>query len=84
MNNKNKYLKNDSFLLTSFLLSERCELAGIEKSPNPKKLIFVFYDAPSVRNLITDFYGLKAFVRPQDFANAQRNLRSIIYGRLND
>lgn len=80
---KNKYLKTQSFDLTAYLLSEKCELAGIEKDPsNDNKFIFCFYNTDTVMKLTSDFFSLRAFVKPQDFLNAERTLRSIIRSNL--
>lgn len=77
-----KIFKTTNFDLSSFLVSERCELAGVEKINNSSnKLLFCFYDNKKLQELINLFYSLQAIVKPQDFVNAQRTLKSIIYSQ---
>lgn len=83
MINKNKYYKSDSFYLGSYLLSENFELAGIENHSDPGKYIFCFYNTAELLDKVKQFYSLSAFVKPQDYANAERTLRSIIYAERN-
>lgn len=81
---KNSIYKTDSFHLSSYLIAEGTELAGIEPEPsNNKKYIFCFFITKKLKTLVEDFYSLRAMVKPQDFANAQKTLKSIIYSKVN-
>ena len=81
---KSKIYKTDSFHLASYIIAKGCELQGVEPYPdNDKKFIFCFFNTKMLRGLLDDYYSLQASVKPQDFANAQKTLKSIIYSNRN-
>lgn len=78
----NKIYKTDSYYLGSYLVAAGCELSGIEPVFNDKdKYIFCFFETDRLRSLVEDYFSLQALVRPQDFANAQKTLKSIIHSK---
>lgn len=84
-NNKNKYsyFENDSFYLSAYLISEGLQLASVKNHAQIGKYIFCFYDNKNLQNKVSDFYSLSAYVKPQDYSNAEKTLRSIIYSKRN-
>ncbi|MBI5356675.1 hypothetical protein HZB78_03605 [Candidatus Collierbacteria bacterium] len=82
MENKNHLYKSDSLHLAAFLIAKGCELAEVERlSDDSRKLLFCFPDTNKLQNLLSEFFALRAKVRPQDFANAQRTLKTIIFAQ---
>ena len=82
MQNKNKIYKTDSYYLSCYLLAAGCELSGLEPLfSGSEKFIFCFFETDNLHFLVKDYYSLQATVRPQDFANAQKTLKSIIYSK---
>lgn len=82
MINQKDYYKTDSFLLASYLVAKGIELADLEPSNSgSEKFIFCFRASKNLHLLIDEYFTLKASIRPQDFANAQKTLKSIIHSK---
>ncbi len=81
--NKNKYnyYETESFYLSAYLISEGLQISSVKNHTQQGKYIFCFYDNKNLQNKVSDFYSLSAFVKPQDYSNAEKTLRSIIYSR---
>jgi len=45
---------------------------------------FEFEDSERAQDLITQYYGLQAVINPATYANAIRNLKSILHGSYTD
>lgn len=79
---KEKIIKTENYYFSAFLIAEGCELAGIEPSISGKNhFIFCFYNTKKLQQLKEDFFALRAVVKPQEFANAQRSLKSLIINK---
>lgn len=77
--------KTENFYLASFLIAKNFNFVGIEPSKTGQnKFVFCFTISKSLEEMVESFYGLKAVVAPQSFANAQKSLRSVIHERLNN
>jgi len=79
MKSNENIIKTENFYFSAFLIAEGCELAGIEPSVSgTNHYTFCFYNTETVKQLKEEFFSLRSVVKPQDFANAQRILKSII------
>lgn len=82
MNGANKLYKSDSLHLSAFLVAKGCELIRVEPLPSDnRKRLFCFTENSKLQSFLDDYFSLRALIRPQDFANAQRTLKSIIYSK---
>lgn len=80
MEKENNYFETDNFACACFLLANGFELHSLEPADNTgAKFFFNFRESEELRASVEDYFDLRGVVRPQDFVNAQRNLRSILY-----
>lgn len=80
-----QYYKTVSLDLASFLIAEDCELFGIDVlENNNQQFVFWFFNTENVKQLTSDFYGMRATVSPQKFIQARRNLKSAIVAKKED
>jgi hypothetical protein len=85
MKKEEKIIKTENFYLSAYLIAKGCELSGIEPSNSEdNRFTFCFFNSERLQRLKGEFLSLRAMVSPQDFANAQKNLRSIIYAEKNN
>ena len=64
--------------LASYLLCENITLVECEKKSNGTS-VFVFDESPTLLTLVDKYFSFKALVNPILFANATKNLKSIMY-----
>lgn len=82
MEDQNNTFSTDSFLLTSYLLSESCVLLSTDKH-NLKRVVFIFQESEQRKKLTEDFLSYKALIEPHRFYSAQKDLKQIIHGKNN-
>jgi len=81
-NNKEKIFKTDNFYLSAYLVAEGFGLSGLEPSSSEgEKFVFCFFNSDELQEKIAEFFSFRALVKPQDYANALKSLRSIIYSK---
>ena len=73
----NRYRTKD-MPLASYLLCEDIPLVECEKKSNGTS-VFVFDESPALLQLVDKYFSFKALVNPILFANATKNLKSIMY-----
>jgi len=78
---QNSYQSRD-FYASAFLIA-----AGIPMKSHFRTgtiTTFEFEDSERAQDLITQYYGLQAVINPATYANAIRNLKSILHGSYTD
>lgn len=78
MSNSDKTFLTDSFLLSSYLLSESCRLISVDKK-NPKRVNFIFEESENRKILTEKFLSYQALIEPHRFYSAQKDLKQMIY-----
>lgn len=73
---KQPYQTKD-FPLAAFLISSGLALQAHDRSFGVST--FTFPESNRLRELVDDFYGFRALVNPVSYANAFRNLKSVMY-----
>jgi hypothetical protein len=73
---KQPYQTKD-FPLAAFLISSGLALQAHDRSCGVST--FMFPDSSKLHQLVDDFYGFRALVNPVSYANAFRNLKSVMY-----
>ena len=73
---KQPYQTKD-FPLVAFLISSGLALQAHDRSGGVST--FTFPDSARLHELVDDFYGFRALVNPVLYANAFRNLKSVMY-----
>ncbi len=73
-----RYYYTNDFDLSVTLLCKGFELAGIDAEQSGKK-IFIFKKVKGIGAVIDGFWGNDVLVRPLEYANARKNLKSRLY-----
>ncbi len=72
-----KTYSTKDFALSAFLISSAIPLQHHERAAGMST--FMFPDTSRLHELVDDFYGFRALVNPVSYANAFRNLKTIMY-----
>ncbi|HTY37254.1 MAG TPA: DUF5659 domain-containing protein [Bacteroidota bacterium] len=75
---KQPYQTKD-FPLAAFLVSSGLALQAHDRSHGVST--FTFPDSSRLHELVDDYYGFRALVNPVLYANAFRNLKSVMYSK---
>ena len=75
---KQSYQTKD-FPLAAFLVSSGLALQAHDRSLGVST--FTFPDSSRLHELVEDYYGFRALVNPVLYANAFRNLKSVMYSK---
>ena len=75
---KQPYQTKD-FPLAAFLVSSGLALQAHDRSLGVST--FTFPDSSRLHELVDDYYGFRALVNPVLYANAFRNLKSVMYSK---
>ena len=78
---KQPYQTKD-FPLAAFLVSSGLALQAHDRSLGVST--FTFPDSSRLHELVDDYYGFRALVNPVLYANAFRNLKSVMYSKTTD
>lgn len=73
------YLKTSELSLSSALICLGFNLDSLDKT-NPKRILFIFKRSETLDLAAKDFWERKLLVEPLAFFEAQRYLKSRIYG----
>jgi len=74
---QNSYQSRD-FYASAFLVAAGIPMESHFRTGNITT--FVFADSENTQDLVTQYYGLQAVINPATYANAIRNLKSILHG----
>ena len=69
--------RTKDFPLAAFLVSSGLALQAHDRSGGVST--FTFPDSARLHELVDDYYGFRALVNPVSYANAFRNLKSVMY-----
>jgi hypothetical protein len=69
--------RTKDFPLAAFLVSSGLALQAHDRSGGVST--FIFPDSARLHELVDDYYGFRALVNPVSYANAFRNLKSVMY-----
>ena len=72
-----RYYQHKDFYLCAYLLVQNCQLIRHERIGN--STTFTFHDSDELRQLVSDYYDMKAYVEAMAFTAAIRNLKTIIH-----
>ena len=70
------------FPLAAFLVSSGLALQAHDRSLGVST--FIFSESSRLQELVDEFYGFRALVNPVSYANAFRNLKSVMYSTTTD
>ena len=78
----NQPFRTKDFPLAAFLVSSGLALQAHDRSLGVST--FMFPESSRLHELVDEFYGFRALVNPVLYANAFRNLKSVMYSTTND
>jgi hypothetical protein len=73
----NQPFRTKDFPLAAFLVSSGLALQAHDRSLGVST--FMFPESSRLHELVDEFYGFRALVNPVSYANAFRNLKSVMY-----
>ena len=78
----NQPFRTKDFPLAAFLVSSGLALQAHDRSLGVST--FIFSESSRLQELVDEFYGFRALVNPVLYANAFRNLKSVMYSTTTD
>ena len=78
----NQPFRTKDFPLAAFLVSSGLALQAHDRSLGVST--FMFPESSRLHELVDEFYGFRALVNPVSYANAFRNLKSVMYSNTTD
>ena len=78
----NQPFRTKDFPLAAFLVSSGLALQAHDRSLGVST--FMFPESSRLHELVDEFYGFRALVNPVLYANAFRNLKSVMYSNTTD